>query len=214
MDDTRKKTMAELTELIIQADKAVTVAKARSDALRAHTLRLLTEQAATDGAAPAWRTTDGTVSLDAWDAEPTVHITDENELVRLLAEVTSADEIDRYANATITVPASYLDEVREAAEGAVGPFGSVQVSRSLTPQGKEWVLSQAAVGIELRRVQQRNAVCVTVDLVDVETGEVLVEDAPGLTPVKARPRLVLRRKGKASEAKAAAEAALEEIANI
>jgi hypothetical protein len=210
MDDTRKKTMAELTKLIIQADKAVTVAKARSDAYRAHVLRLLTEQAATDGAAPAWRTTDGTVSLDAWDAEPTVHITDENELVRLLAEVTSADEIDRYANATITVPASYLDEVREAAEGAVGPFGSVQVSRSLTPQGKEWVLSQAAVGIEL----QRNAVCVTVDLVDVETGEVLVEDAPGLTPVKARPRLVLRRKGKAAEAKEAAEAALEEIANI
>jgi hypothetical protein len=210
MDDTRKKTMAELTELIIQADKAVTVAKARSDALRAYTLRLLTEQAATDGAAPAWRTTDGTVSLDAWDAEPKAQITDENELVRSLIEVTSADEIDRYATATITVPASYLDEVREAAEGAVGPFGSVQVSRSLTPQGKEWVLSQAAVGIEL----QRNAVCVTVDLVDVETGEVLVEDAPGLTPVKARPRLVLRRKGKASEAKAAAEAALEEIANI
>jgi hypothetical protein len=204
MDDTRKKTMAELTELIIQADKDVTVAKARSDALRAHTLRLLTEQAATDGAAPAWRTTDGTVSLDAWASEPSVKITDENELVRLLAEETPADEIDRYANATITVPVSYLDEVREAAEGAVGPFGEVAVSRSLTPEGRDWALSQTVC----------NTVCETVDLVDVETGEVLIEDAPGLMPVRTRPRLVLRRKGKAAEATAAAEAVLEEIANI
>jgi len=196
--------MAELTELIIQADKAVTVAKARSDALRAHTLRLLTEQAATDGAAPAWRTTDGTVSLDAWDAEAKAQITDENELIRYLAEETPADEIDRYANATITVPVSYLDEVREAAEKAVGPFGEVAASRSLTPEGRDWALSQAVC----------NTVCETVDLVDVETGEVLTEDAPGLMPVRARPRLVLRRKGKAAEAKAAAEAALEEIANI
>jgi len=204
MDDTRKKTMAELTELIIQADKAVTVAKARSDAMRAHTLRLLTEQAATDGAAPAWRTTDGTVSLDAWDAEPKAQITDENELVRHLAGETPADELDRYATATITIPASYLDEVREAAEGAVGPFGEVAVSRSLTPEGRDWALSQTVC----------NTVCETVDLVDVETGEVLTEDAPGLMPVRARPRLVLRRKGKAAEAKAAAEAALKEIANI
>jgi hypothetical protein len=204
MDDTRKKTMAELTELIIQADKAMTVAKARSDAYRAHVLRLLTEQAATDGAAPAWRTTDGTVSLDAWASEPKAQITDENELVRLLAEETPADEIDRYANATITVPVSYLDEVREAAEKAVGPFGEVAVSRSLTPEGRDWALSQTVC----------NTVCETVDLVDVETGEVLIEDAPGLMPVRTRPRLVLRRKGKAAEAKEAAEAALEEIANI
>jgi hypothetical protein len=195
----KKTTMAELAEKIIAADRDLTVAKARSDALRAHTLRLLTEQAATDGAAPAWRTTDGTVSLDAWASEPSAKITDENELVRLLAEETPADEIDRYANATITVPVSYLDEVREAAEDAVGPFGSVQVSRSLTPQGKEWALSQAVCSDE------------TVNLVDVETGEVLVEDAAGLTPIRARPRMVLRRKGKAAEAKEAAEAALEEI---
>jgi hypothetical protein len=205
MDDTRKKTtMAELAEKIIAADRDLTVAKARSDALRAHTLRLLTEQAATDGAAPAWRTTDGTVSLDAWDAEAKAQITDENELIRHLAGETPADEIDRYANATITVPVSYLDEVREAAEKAVGPFGEVAVSRSLTPEGRDWALSQTVC----------NTVCETVDLVDVETGEVLVEDAPGLMPVRTRPRLVLRRKGKTAEAKEAAEAALEEIANI
>jgi hypothetical protein len=205
MDDTRKKTtMAELAEKIIAADRDLTVAKARSDALRAHTLLLLTEQAATDGAAPAWRTTDGTVSLDAWDAEAKAQITDENEIVRYLAEETSADEIDRYATATVVVPASYLDEVREAIGGIVGPFGEVAVSRGLTAEGRAWVLDQAVC----------NTVCETVDLVDVETGEVLVEDAPGLMPVRARPRLVLRRKGKAAEAKAAAESALEEIANI
>jgi hypothetical protein len=204
MDDTRKKTtMAELAEKIIAADRDLTVAKARSDALRAHTLRLLTEQAATDGAAPSWRTDAGTVSLDAWDAEPSVKITDENELVRLLAEETPADEIDRYANATITVPVSYLDEVRKAAEKAVGPFGEVAVSRGLTAEGRAWVLNQAIC----------NTVRETVDLIDIDTGEVLTEDAPGLTPVRARPRLVLRRKGKAAEAAAAAEAVLEEITN-
>jgi hypothetical protein len=206
MDDTRKKTttMAELAEKIIAADRDLTVAKARSDALRARTLRLLTEQAATDGAAPAWRTTDGTVSLDAWASAPSVKITNENEIVRCLAEETPADELDRYATATVTVPASYLDEVREAIGGIVGPFGEMAVSRGLTAEGRAWVLDQAVC----------NTVCETVDLVDVETGEVLVEDAPGLMPVRARPRLVLRRKGKAAEAKAAAEAALEEIANI
>lgn len=53
-----------------------------------------------------------------------------------------------------------------------------------------------------------------VDLVDSETGEVLDEDVPGLGQVTARPRLVLRRKGKATEATQAAEAAREELAEI
>jgi hypothetical protein len=205
MEHTGKKTMAELTEMIIQADKDLTVAKARSDALRAHTLRLLTEQAASDGAAPSWRTTDGTVvSLDAWAAQPKAQITDEDDLVRSLAEVTPTDEIDQYATASITIPISYLDELCELAEDLLGPFGSVKVSRDLTADGRAWALSQAVC----------NTVCETVDLVDVETGEVLVEDVPGLTPVKARPRLVLRRKGKSAETIAAANAVLEEIANI
>jgi hypothetical protein len=205
MEHTGKKTMAELTEMIIQADKDLTVAKARSDALRAHTLRLLTEQAASDGAAPSWRTTDGTVvSLDAWAAQPKAQITDEDDLVRSLAEVTPTDEIDQYATASITIPISYLDELCELAEDLLGPFGEVAVSRGLTAEGRAWALSQAVC----------NTVCETVDLVDVETGEVLVEDVPGLTPVRSRSRLVLRRKGKSAETIAAANAVLEEIANI
>jgi hypothetical protein len=197
--------MAQIAGLIIDADRQLTAAKARSDALRAHALAVLVDQAETDNAAPSWRLDGASLSLDAWAATPRPTITDEHTLVEHLRTRTIPDdEMDRLATATITVPLACLDAVLALAEDVIGPFSSLDTRLSLTPAGRAWVEARATV----------DETGTGVDLVDLDTGEFLDQDVPGLGQVTARPRLVLRRKGKAAEATAAAVAAREELAEI
>lgn len=201
----RTTTMAQLTRMIVESDQQLTAAKARSDALRVYALGLLVDQAKTDSAAPSWKIDGSTLSLDAWAATPRPTITDEHTLVEHLRTRTIPDdEMDRLATATITVPLACLDAVVAVAEDVIGPFSSLDTRLSLTPAGRAWVEARATV----------DETGTGVDLVDLDTGEFLDQDVPGLGQVTARPRLVLRRKGKAAEATAAAVAAREELAEI
>lgn len=193
-------TMAQIAQMLIEADKALTGAKARLDALRAVAQDMVEDQAAEQGAAPTWKLDGGaSVSLDGWSTPPKATIVDEHEFATAIqATEIPGEDLDRYVNGTITLP---LAEMRELAR-YMDPWTEQAIKWGLTDAGRAWA------GCALQPASDDMGETI---LVDQETGTVWEENPAGTGVTRCRPRLVIRRPGKSAERSAASAAAIDEV---
>ena len=196
--------MAQIAQMLIDADRSLTAAKARLDALRGSAQRIVEEQAQQEGAAPTWKIGGASVSLDGWSTQPKATIVDEALFAtEIQGTEIPGEDLDRYVQGTVTLP---LPAMRALMQYMDPWTADEAVTWGLTDAGKAWA------GVALQVVDDETV------LVDPEDGTVLdgffPHDVPGTGVTRCRPRLVVRRPGKAAEQREAAEAAIEEIAEI
>lgn len=196
--------MAQIAQMLIDADRALTSAKATLDALRASAQRIIMGQASEQGAAPTWKVDGASVSLDGWSTPPRATIVNEHLFAtEIQGTEIPGEDLDRYVQGTITLP---LPAMRALMQYMDPWTADEAVTWGLTDAGKAWA------GVALQVVDDETV------LVDPEDGTILdgffPHDVPGTGVTRVRPRLVVRRPGKAAEQREAAETASAAIAEL